>query len=146
VRGWEGIPPHELVLTDYHKCVWPPPLSTKDDSIARRFDAINDECDDELDDKRTSAARPATLEARCAALRKAHPHAPLISTLRPAPRLPPTQRAAVRDTRRSSQRVLAASRVRRSVLAFCAAYRAVPGEEVRGTRCVEARACRVAAP
>jgi Icc-related predicted phosphoesterase len=42
VVGWDGIPQAADLMMDFHMCKWPPPLATHDDSIARRFDAMND--------------------------------------------------------------------------------------------------------
>lgn len=74
VTGWEGIPSHKIVMNDFHLCQWPAGLSTEDDSIARRFDAMND-------------ARGVELTTTVAALREAHPDAPLISFSHFVPRL-----------------------------------------------------------
>ena len=72
--GWEGIPPANLVMSDFHRCTWPAPLSTEDDSIARRFDAMNDE------------RGGSQLEVKVAALRAAHPGVPLITASHFVPR------------------------------------------------------------
>ena len=86
VVGWDGIMPPELVMRDFHACVFPPPLSHSNDSIARHFDALND------------APREAvgTLDDAIASLRAQHPHAPLItfSHFVPHPQLYRTRRAS----------------------------------------------------
>ena len=66
IKGWKGIPPHNMVMSDYHACTWPPPLSNTNDSIAAHFDALND-------------ADGAPLPKVIKALREAHPNAPLIT-------------------------------------------------------------------
>jgi hypothetical protein len=88
VVGWDGIPPANLVMSDFHRCTWPAPLSTDDDSIAARLDAMNDE-----DTIRIPCLPPArgsqrgTMDARVAALRDAHPSAPLITASHFVPRV-----------------------------------------------------------
>ena len=62
IKGWKGIPRHDLVMTDFGLCVWPSPLSNTDDSVARRVDGFNDD-----------------LVARIDELRASHPGAPLIT-------------------------------------------------------------------
>lgn len=57
VAGWEGIPPASAVMTDFYRCKWPHPLSPEDESIARRFDELNDdEPSDPLADFAAAAA------------------------------------------------------------------------------------------
>lgn len=102
VAGWDGIPPANLVMSDFHRCTWPSWLSTEDDSIAARLDEMNDEdgalrlrlpC---LPHARDTTAH-GTLEARVAALRAAHPSAPLITASHFVPRteLCPEKRCAL---------------------------------------------------
>lgn len=38
---WEGIPPIEVIMMDYRRCVWPAPLRMDDDSVARAVDELN---------------------------------------------------------------------------------------------------------
>ena len=87
VVGWDGIPPASLVMSDFHRCTWPVSLSTEDDSIAARLDAMNDEDKDGtvlhafacLPHVAHGAAKQGTLEEKVAGLRAAHPAAPLIT-------------------------------------------------------------------
>ena len=72
IKGWHGIPPVELAMSDYHRCKWPSPLSMADDSVARYMDVLNDKC---------------ALCARVNALRQEHPHAPLITFSHFVPRV-----------------------------------------------------------
>lgn len=65
VEGWEGIPPAEVAMTDYHVSRWPPHLSMRTDSVAEAVDALND--------------APAPLAEVVARLRAARPGAPVIS-------------------------------------------------------------------
>ena len=73
VIGWEGIPPGEMVMSDCRMCAWPSPLTHADESIARRFDAMNDEEE--------------PLMSRIDSLRSTHPKAPLISFSHFVPRV-----------------------------------------------------------
>ena len=65
IKGWKGIPPHTLVMSDFHACTWPPHLSNQTDSIAAHFDALND--------------KSAPLAELVSALQADHPNAPLIT-------------------------------------------------------------------
>ena len=65
IQGWKGIPAHNLVMTDFYACAWPPSLSKEGDSIAKYFDRSNDQ--------------PKPLLEVVEGLRAAHPHAPTIS-------------------------------------------------------------------
>jgi len=84
VVGWDGIHPPELMMRDFHSCVFPPPLRADNDSIARHFDALND----------AARAPSGTLDSAIAELRARHPHAPLItfSHFVPLPELYPEKR------------------------------------------------------
>lgn len=78
VVGWDGIPAHDLVMKDFHMCLWPPPLKATDESVAKMLDGMNDIA-------KGGARRP--LEDRVAALREAHPDAPLITFSHFVPRI-----------------------------------------------------------
>ena len=65
IIGWEGIPPAESVMVDFHACRWPAHLrAAGGEALASHFDGLND------------ARR---LGAAVAELRAAHPHAPLLT-------------------------------------------------------------------
>ena len=72
IIGWDGIPTAETTMMDFHLCKWPPELDPKTDSLARHFDRMNDETG-------TTGTGAPSLDARVAALRAAHPSAPLIT-------------------------------------------------------------------
>jgi hypothetical protein len=73
IVGWDGIPTVEQTMMDFRMCTWPAPLATHDETIAQRFDQMNDE--------------GTPLASRVAALRSAHPDAPLITFSHFVPRI-----------------------------------------------------------
>jgi hypothetical protein len=79
VEGWEGIPPHDVVLSDFHRCSWPSELdvSRDDRAIARHLDSLNDQ----------HPGGRRTLESAVEALRAQYPGAPLITCSHFVPRI-----------------------------------------------------------
>ena len=78
IIGWDGLPQDpSKVLMDFHLCTWPASLSKADDSIARRFDALNDQRD----------GLPTSMLKRIEDLRAEFPGAPLITFSHFVPRL-----------------------------------------------------------
>ena len=74
-------------MMDYYMCSWPPPLTVKDDSIARHFDAMNEAAD--------GGAHRKHIEA----IRAAHPDAPLITCSHFVPRIELTPEKRYRRAR-----------------------------------------------
>ena len=69
VTGWEKIPDHTRCMSDFYRCAFPG-LDQETDDVARHFDGLN-----------------GALEAEVAALRAAHPAAPLVTFSHFVPRL-----------------------------------------------------------
>jgi len=76
LTGWSGIAAPEHGVVDYYRCRWPEPLSQSDDSVAEYVDSLND--------TRTAEG---SFESEVAALRAAHPGAPLITLSHFVPRI-----------------------------------------------------------
>ena len=83
IRGWEGIPPVEAVMMDYHLCTWPPPLSPHNDSIAAEFDAMNDR----PWGRTRGCGIHSSLNKLVGSLQSSHPGAPLITFSHFVPKL-----------------------------------------------------------
>ena len=46
---WGGLPTARQAMSDYHNCAWPAPLDDATESVARHFDALNDDAPVDVD-------------------------------------------------------------------------------------------------
>ncbi|KAH8046654.1 calcineurin-like phosphoesterase [Aureococcus anophagefferens] len=46
---WGGLPTARQAMSDYHNCAWPAPLDDATESVARHFDALNDDAPADVD-------------------------------------------------------------------------------------------------